>query len=397
MELNQAQKDAIEIAIQRYKNNQKYTVISGWAGTGKSTTVRYIIAALAAEFNIDPETDVCYCAFTGKACTVLQSKGNKNVSTLHRLLYEYKPNADGTFFKRKRDSLEYKIIVVDEVSMISKDLIQDLHRHTGIHIIYLGDSFQLPPIDPKSDNHLLDNPHRLLTQIMRQEEGNEIIELSTAIREGKPIERFIGKDIQVLNKDELNTGMLEWADIVLCATNAKRNAINKQMRQLLGFEGQPQNGEKIICKRNYWDIASQNGDALVNGTIGYLENSFDTFFRIPPWISDKGEVSYMIGDFKTEEGDYYKGLEIDKKMILTEQPCLDWKTSFKLSKNKKVRYPSPMEFYFGYAITCHASQGSQWNNVLVIEENFPREGEEHARWLYTAVTRSVKKLVLIRP
>ena len=56
-----------------------------------------------------------------------------------------------------------------------------------------------------------------------------------------------------------------------------------------------------------------------------------------------------------------------------------------------------MEFYFGYAITCHASQGSQWNNVLVIEENFPREGEEHARWLYTAVTRSVKKLVLIRP
>ena len=231
MELNQAQKDAIEIAIQRYKNNQKYTVISGWAGTGKSTTVRYIIAALAAEFNIDPETDVCYCAFTGKACTVLQSKGNKNVSTLHRLLYEYRPNADGTFFKRKRDSLEYKIIVVDEVSMVSKDLIQDLHRHTGIYIIYLGDSFQLPPIDPKSDNHLLDNPHILLTQIMRQEEGNEIIELSTAIREGKPIERFIGKDIQVLNKDELNTGMLEWADIVICATNAKRNAINKQMRQ----------------------------------------------------------------------------------------------------------------------------------------------------------------------
>lgn len=396
MELNTKQKEAIEIALDRYRNNERYTVISGWAGTGKSTTVRYIIAAFAQEFGIDPEDDVCYCAFTGKACAVLQQKGNKNVSTLHRLLWEYKPNPDGTFFRKRRDFIDYKIIVVDEASMVEKDIVDELHRHYNLHIIYLGDNFQLPPINPKTDNHLLDKPHIQLTQIMRQEAGNDIIDLSTAIREGRPIERYIGTNVQVLNKEELNTGMLQWADIILCATNAKRNAINNQMRQLLGYSGSPKDGEKIICKRNYWETFSKKGDALVNGTIGYIEGSFNTFFRVPDWAGNQGDVDYMIGNFRTEDGDLFTSLEIDKNMILTEKPCLDWRTSYKLAKSKKRNYPIPMEFYFGYAITCHAAQGSQWDNVLVLEENFPREGEEHQRWLYTAVTRGASKVVLIK-
>lgn len=396
MELNEKQKQAIDIAVERYREGCKYTVISGWAGTGKSTVVRYIIAALQ-QFGVDPEEDVCYCAFTGKACTVLQQKGNKNVSTLHRLLYEYRPKPDGTFFKKRVEFIDYKVIVVDEVSMVAKELVEELHRHHNLHIIYLGDDFQLPPIDPKTDNHLLDKPHIRLTQIMRQAEGNEIIDLTTAIREGKKIQPFGGNEVKVLRNNELNQGMLAWADIILCATNKKRQTMNNEVRQLLGYSGPPQIGDKVICKRNYWDIASENGDALVNGTIGYLRNPFDTFFRVPYWASPNQRefsVDYMIADFATENGDMFNRLEIDKKMIMTEQPCLDWKVSYKLAKSKQ-NFPNPMEFYYGYAITTHAAQGSQWDKVLVLEEWFPKVGEEHARWLYTACTRAVDKLVLV--
>ena len=56
----------------------------------------------------------------------------------------------------------------------------------------------------------------------------------------------------------------------------------------------------------------------------------------------------------------------------------------------------PREFEYGYAITCHKAQGSEWDKVLVIEENFPWNKEEHIRWLYTAATRSSEKLVIVQ-
>ena len=95
MELTEKQKRGLEIAVERYKNKQKYTVISGYAGTGKSTLVKFIISALP---NINPNKDVVYTSFTGKATQVLHNKGNKNTLTLHKLLYESHPRPDGTFF-----------------------------------------------------------------------------------------------------------------------------------------------------------------------------------------------------------------------------------------------------------------------------------------------------------
>ena len=84
------------------------------------------------------------------------------------------------------------------------------------------------------------------------------------------------------------------------------------------------------------------------GSVYYLEDSFDTFFRVPAWAGNQGQVEYMIGNFRTEDGDLFKSLEIDKTMIQTEKPCMDWKTSYKLAKSKKQNFPNPMEFYFGY-------------------------------------------------
>ena len=101
-------------------------------------------------------------------------------------------------------------------------------------------------------------------------------------------------------------------------------------------------------------------------------------------------------DFVEEGGEVYPNLIMDKNMILTGEKTLDWKTEYAVSQNKLYKHLLPYEFTYGYAITTHRAQGSEWDKVLVIEEKFPFNEEEHARWLYTAVTRASEKLVLIR-
>ena len=396
MELNEKQKNGLTLALQRYKNKEKYTVIAGYAGAGKSTLVRFIIEELKT-YGVK-ETDVCFACFTGKAAQVLLKKGNKNVITLHKLLYKSIPKESGGFVRIPNPSIPYKIVVVDEVSMAPKTLMDLLFKH-NVYVICLGDPFQLPPVDKKEDNHLLDAPHIFLDEIMRQAQESEIIQLSMAIRENRPIEVFQGKEVQILNKEELNTGMLTWADQILVATNATRVSINAQMRKLLNFGEQPQDGDKIICLRNYWDCFSDNEEPLVNGTIGILKNSFLTKRYLPRIVKSTDGLSHIdliMGDFISDSGMYFHSLEMDKKMIDTGEFSLDWKTVYQLNRNPKTRDIPPLEFTYGYAITCHKAQGSEWDKVLVIEEKFPFDKIEHARWLYTAVTRSSEKLVLVR-
>ena len=396
MELNEKQKNGLTLALQRYKNKEKYTVIAGYAGAGKSTLVRFIIEELKT-YGVK-ETDVCFACFTGKAAQVLLKKGNKNVITLHKLLYKSIPKESGGFVRIPNPSIPYKIVVVDEVSMAPKTLMDLLFKH-NVYVICLGDPFQLPPVDKKEDNHLLDAPHIFLDEIMRQAQESEIIQLSMAIRENRPIEVFQGKEVQILNKEELNTGMLTWADQILVATNATRVSINTQMRKLLNFGEKPQDGDKIICLRNYWDCFSDNEEPLVNGTIGILKNSFLTKRYIQKIVKSTDGLSHIdliMGDFISDSGMYFHSLEMDKKMIDTGEFSLDWKTVYQLNRNPKTRDIPPLEFTYGYAITCHKAQGSEWDKVLVIEEKFPFDKIEHARWLYTAVTRSSEKLVLVR-
>ena len=395
MELNDKQKQGLDIAVDRYTRKERYTVISGYAGTGKSTLVKFIVAALP---NIDPDEDVIYTSFTGKATQVLQKKGNRNVSTLHKLLFESIPKPDGTFFRKPVEFIPYKIVIVDECSMVPKDLLQRLIKY-NVHIICLGDPGQLPPVNKNEDNHLLDHPHIFLDEIMRQEENSEIINLTMDIRNGKPLTHYQGKEVQILNKDELTTGMLLWADQIICSTNATRVALNNQMRDLLGRCGNPQDGDKVICLKNNWDIYSVNNNPLVNGTIGYLKDSFSTYINLPRQITSDGKpkrLDILTANFISDTDEDYGILNMDKQLILTGEPGLDWKTSYKMGRNWRFQDKIPDQFTYGYAITCHKSQGSEWDNVLVIEEGFPFDKEEHKQWLYTAATRAAKKLVIIK-
>jgi exodeoxyribonuclease-5 len=391
MILTNRQNEGLKIALTRYKNHEKYTVISGYAGTGKSTLVKFIIEALDVD-----EDRVCFACFTGKAAQVLLKKGNKNVKTLHKLLYKSFPKPDGTFGRIPVESIPYDIIIVDEVSMAPKSLMTLLATY-NVHIICLGDPFQLPPVDKDEDNHLLDHPHIFLDEIMRQAQESEIIRLTMDIRAGKSIKPIQGNEVIVSHKDELNTGMLQWADQVICATNATRVALNTQMRQLSGLNNlKPQNGDKIVCLRNYWDSFSDDGeDPLINGTIGWIDNCFTTFIQLPRWAEGQ-QIPILNCNFKTDSNSIFSSLDMDRDMIITGESSLNWKTSFKLSKNPKTRLLVPKQFTYGYAITCHKAQGSEFEKVLVVEEKFPFDKEEHARWLYTGCTRASEKLVIIQ-
>ena len=317
--------------------------------------------------------------------------------TLHRLLYDSIPRPGGGFIRKPKPALEYEIIVVDECSMVPKSMIDMLLSHR-VFVIFLGDPGQLPMIDKSESHDLLLHPHVFLDEIMRQAAESEIIQLTMKIRNGEDIPFTKGNEVMVVPKAELVTGHMLWADTIITATNATRHAINNQMRDLLHFEGELNENELVICKRNYWDDLNDQGDALVNGTLGRVKNIHESFINIPFYIkNDRYRIPTIMCDIVPDEGGNFTSINIDKDFLLHESPCVDWRTSYRLGQLRpKIGDIIPRQITYGYCLTGHAAQGSQWSKVLVIEESFPFNREEHKKWLYTCCTRPEQKLVLVR-
>lgn len=392
MILTNKQEEGLRIAIQRFKDCEPYTCISGYAGTGKSTLIQFIISAL----ELRPE-EVCYVAFTGKAATVLQSKGCANAITAHKLLYQAKPMPNGTYkFIPKVNLGTYKVIVVDEIAMLPRQMWELLLSH-HVYVLAMGDPGQLPPVDKDADNHVLDKPHVFLDEIMRQAQDSEIIRLSMWVREGKPLGEFpcVGEQVRVLSPAQVNTGVYSWPDQILCATNARRNEINRFIRSAKGFGNQPEIGDKVISLRNHWEYFSQSGNwALTNGSIGTITNFRLEDFRVPFFIYDK-PITYMFTDMKLDDEDAFVSTPIDYKGLITGEPTLDGKQTYMINKNKNT-LDAPFEFAYAYAITVWKAQGSEWDKVLGFEETFPFDKITHQRYLYTLITRAKEKLVIVK-
>lgn len=386
--LTKKQEEGLKIAIARYKNHEPYTCIAGFAGTGKTTLVKVIIDSLRLTAD-----QVAYVAYTGKAAQVLRSRGCINAKTAHKLLYKSVLNEKtGKFYHiplRYLDS-PYRIIVVDEVSMLPKEMWDLLLSH-HIHVLALGDPAQLPAIGTSNAN-VLDHPHIFLDEIMRQSQDSEIIRLTMNIRENKSLELFSGQDVRVVDQKELEEpGLWKWPDQILVGKNATRYAVNNFIRTNLfnKTSAMPEAGDKIICIKNNWTVANASGDALVNGLTGTIKNIRE---QIPAnYFTEKTFKADFTPDF--EGSGVFADLEMDQ-CIFTEH---------RQSKNKIhpewaiPREFQPEQFDYGYAITAHKSQGSEYNKVLVLEEFLRGQGSaEHARWLYTAATRASQKLVIVR-
>ena len=401
MALTTDQFNGLKTIVERYKNHERFSVLSGYAGTGKSYLLRHVIEALG----LNPNTDVAFATPTGKAAQVLSSMGNKNAQTIHRLLYQWFPKPGGGFFRKRIPFLPYKLVVCDEVSMIDNEMINDLLSHGECHVIFTGDPFQLEPVNKDAGNTMLDNPHVFLSEIMRQALESDIVRLSMEIREGKPLENFIGTDAQVIGRGDIVDGMMTWADQIICAKNDTRMAFNRKVNELRGFDNENvTEGQKIICLRNYWDILSEEGEPLVNGTIGVLDNVRKVRRRIAPSVGG-GYIDIILCDLITENQDIYYDLPLDFNQLLTGQRTItDSKLLYKIDRfysspwaqEKGLQNPIPLEAEMGWAITCHKAQGSTFGKVLVQEEAFPFNREEHQKWVYTAMTRPSNRLVFVQ-
>ena len=393
--LTSKQEEGLRTAVMRYRNGEKYTVISGYAGSGKSTLIKFIIEALG----VDPEEEVAYVAYTGKAANVLAQKGCPNAITAHKLLYWAKPMPNGTykFSPKPKSEVPYSVIVVDEVSMLPAPMWQLLLTH-GAYVLATGDPGQLPPVDKDADNHVLDNPHVFLDEIMRQAQDSEIIRLSMHIREGNSLSQFqaAGEQVQIFESGAVVDGMYDWADQILCATNVKRREINNFVRKQKGFGIEPSIGDKIISLKNHWDWSSNGGTwALTNGSIGSIKYMDKKEVWLPRYIYDGGPIPYLYTSIDLDDGDEFTMVPIDYTALKTGDSLLSNKQIYLLNKNDNLP-DAPFDFAYAYAITCHKAQGSEWDKVLVFEEWFPNVPEEHKRWLYTAITRASKKLVIIK-
>ena len=395
MTLTVKQWQGLKIAVERYKNHEPYTLIQGYAGTGKSTLVRFIIDAL----HLYP-SEVAYIAYTGKAAQVLRNKGCLNAITAHRFLYNSFQRKDGTYDRIIKPTEElscYKLIVVDEVSMIPQFMWDILLSH-HIHILALGDPGQLPPINADA---VLSNvkPHIFLDEVMRQATESEIIRLTMDIRKGKSLEKHLGTDVRIVDASELQKpGLLSWADQIIVGKNKTRHFINSAVRKITfpdveELDCEPMIGEKVICLHNDWNLINDANDALVNGMTGHVQARYRiNGYKANPYM----EKTYKINFLPDYEGaGVFPDIEIDYKIFKDGTPTVTIGPNGTFQRIPKVYRPH--EFDFGYAITCHKAQGSEFNKVLVFEEFLKGESkEDHKKWLYTAATRAIDKLIIIK-
>ena len=379
MVLTNGQEKGLKIAVERYKNKEAYTVINGPAGSGKSSLVKFIIDAL----NI-PEDKVVYIAYTGKASLVLRNKGCANSITAHKLLYHTKEKPDGTyeFIPKSHLDYNYKIIVLDECSMLPDEMWQLLLSHK-VHVLALGDSEQLPPVD--SNSTILNNPHVILDEVVRQALDSPIIRLSVDIREGKLLEYGGPKECRVMPKNKVSDKLLIGADQILCGKNITRHCLNERLRKIKfgeQYTNKPLEGDKIICLKNDWSTLGSNDEALVNGMIGTISN-----IRLRDGHLYKPE---MMADFISDNNGFYQDLNMDYKIFTEKESTVNKDNWMMFPKTERAR-----EFDYAYAVTVHKYQGSEAEKIVVYDE-WLGDVEFHRKWLYSAVTRSSRMLVVVK-
>jgi exodeoxyribonuclease-5 len=346
----------------------------GYAGTGKTT--------LARHFAEDVDGQVQFGAFTGKAAQVLRSKGATNARTIHSLIYRPrgeeavsdettgKTSINPTFsLNRQSPIAKAKLVVIDECSMVDEALGRDLMSF-GTPILVLGDPAQLPPISGGGffTEH---EPDYLLTEIHRQARDNPIIQLAMDVREGR--EFMIGDygRAKVISRDDVDQALVLDADQVLVGTNRTRKRYNQRLRQLKGFEAAyPQAGDKLVCLRN--DPAK----GLLNGSLWkVMTSSRETV---------KPGINLLVSP---EEDDPDRGIaKIKLLKAAFDDPDAD------VPWQQKKRFD---DFDYGYALTVHKAQGSQWDKVVLFDESFAFK-DTRQRWLYTAITRAAESLTIVR-
>jgi len=340
------------------RNGPQVFRLFGWAGTGKST--------LAVHLAQDVRT-VRYAAFTGKAALVMRKRGCKGAQTIHSLIYTLVSEKEGEprfVLDDESPAADADLIVIDEVSMVDEQLGRDLLSF-GVKVLVLGDPFQLPPVQG-AGFFTAEEPDIMLTEIHRQAADNPIIHLSMQVREGGFLERGTYGDSIVVGREHVDRNAVLEADQVLVGRNKTRLQYNDRLRELRGLPfHEPVEGDRMVCLRNNPRKRLLNGQIWIVTEVTKRSN---------------GKYSLLLG---AEEGKGEARVLTHKAFFSGEEDTMSWPERRQFD-----------EFTFGYCLTVHKAQGSQWDNVYLFDESFVFR-EERARWLYTGITRAAEKITVV--
>jgi ATP-dependent exoDNAse (exonuclease V) alpha subunit len=357
------QQDAALGAVKRWLNSSQPQVfrLFGFAGTGKTTLARHI-----AE-NVDGE--VCFAAFTGKAALVLRSKGCAGAQTIHSLIYRSRgvDEESPTFtLNRESNAAKADLIIIDECSMVDEDLGRDLLSF-GTRVLVLGDPAQLPPV--KGGGYFTEHmPDIMLTEVHRQAADNPIIRMSMTIREGGRLSLGDYGESRVIRRDSITPEIVLGADQVLVGMNKTRRLYNARIRDLMGRTSpMPVAGEKLVCLRNDKSKGLLNGGAWIVQELKASKKGLITM-RVTP-EDDAGGKAVKVSVLP----EFFDGREEEAPWDIRKHTD---------------------EFTYGYALTVHKAQGSQWNDVVLFDEAFAFR-EHRDRWLYTGLTRAAERVVVV--
>ena len=410
------QQDEALLRVSRWLRDpgeQQLFRLFGYAGTGKTTLARHLAEGV--------DGDVLFAAYTGKAASVLRRAGATNAQTLHSLIYQPKERSKEHYNDLKQELAEVELmlrqemnewgadwpgnpeledrvtrvrgelrkeeknqqrpdfslnlesvlgeaalLVVDECSMVNEDMAMDILSF-GTPVLVLGDPAQLPPV--KGEGYFTEaKPNVMLTEIHRQARDNPIIELATRVRSGDRLHQGQYGTSSVIGRATPELALA--ANQVLVGTNATRTSTNTRMRELKGYGSRwPQAGEKLVCLRNDRDLGLLNGTLHI-ATADAEEVGGYVNLRIRPDDAPGAEPLLVPAHPEHFDGDPDQIGYWDRR--------------------------NAQEFTYGYALTVHKSQGSQWENVLVIDQSGVfRDPNTRRRWLYTAITRAAEVVTIV--
>lgn len=379
----------------------------GYAGTGKTTLAKHLAEGVKGI--------VVFAAFTGKAAYVLQTKGCVGATTIHSLIYHSRDKGKASLvdmekqlqsllnelldedhpepekhpkvkdlqkmIDQERESLKQpffvlnpesevrkaQLIIIDECSMVDARMGADLLSF-GVKVLVLGDPAQLPPIG--GAGYFTENvrPNVMLEEIHRQAEESPIIRMATQVRKEQPLSLGdFGNDCRVIAGEKIDPQEALAFDQILVGKNKTRFATNRRVRTLKGIQDSyPVIGDRLVCLRNDHDAG------LLNGAIFTVSSLY-------------GVMDQKVGmDIVPENTNFAQSVMAHEHYFLGKGEDLPW------FERKEAQ-----EFDYGYALTVHKSQGSQWNSVLLFDESNSFRKDKW-RWLYTGITRAAERLTVVK-
>ena len=418
-------------------------VLKGYAGTGKTSLVSALIKTL-------PQLRVktVLLAPTGRAAKVLSNYSGKKALTIHKKIYLTDSDNTGIMrCSRAQNKHSYTLFIVDEASMIGENtgersLLDDLLDYVleGDHcrVLFIGDTAQLPPVgsplSPALDCDYLSRIANLnvfsceLTEVVRQQDMSGILQNATTIRQlidtqeqipeqlvfdlsKKDVQRVEGMDLEdLINREYSETGLENV--VLVCKTNKRANIFNQEIRnRILYRESELNTGDYLMVVKNnyYWLEEDSPMGFIANGDIIEIQRlrNFEELYGFRFVEATLRFIDYpdtpeveckILLDTLTSDS---PSLTDEEARKLFEEIMLDYADlptkKDRLKAVKSNPYYNALQVKFSYALTCHKTQGGQWESVFV-DQGYIADNvvdREYLRWLYTAFTRATKKVYLL--